>query len=397
MKAWFKPLLASSLCALTLSACSTFDGDDNELVPAELVDFKPQFEAKKLWSGSCGGGVGDFASRLAPALAGDVVYAASREGQVCAFDKSSGDKLWQVHLGDKKANHWFAGHYNAMLSGGLTATESQIFVGSEHGFVYALNAATGEQNWKVAVEGEALAPPMVAKGIVVVNTLSGRVYGLDEASGEQKWRFDNVVPPLTLRGLGAPAIASGGVFMGTPDGRLNVLTLEQGYQAWELQITQPEGSNDLERLVDVDADAKIEGDTVYAVAYNGDLIAVDIRNGQEKWKRPYSSYQGMTLEGFSIYLSNSSSYVYAIDRREGRELWANLQLENRQITTPAFVNRYAVVGDRQGYLHWLDANTGEFAARMRVDSDGVYTAPVVDGAVMYIQSRDGDLYAIETP
>ena len=242
-----------------------------------------------------------------------------------------------------------------------------------------------------------MAPPVESGGMLVVNTLSGKVYGLNSATGAEVWRYDDAVPPLTLRGLGIPAIENGGVFFGTSDGRLNALFLDRGFQIWEERITQPAGSNDLERMTDVDADVIVSTDTIYAVAYNGDLIAAELRSGREKWKRPYSSYQGMVMDGFQLYLSGSKSYVYAIDRRDATELWANLKLENRQITTPAYVGRYVVVGDFEGYLHWLDAVNGEFVARMEVDSSGLYTAPIVVGNIMYVQARDGDLYAIETP
>lgn len=396
MRSWIKPLALAGLGALALSACSMFE-DEDEIVIAELVEFEPQFEADVLWDSSAGSGVKDFASRLRPAVSDDKVFAASRFGEVVAFDKESGDELWDIQLAEKIDDSWLSGRRSALISGGLTVEGEQLFLGTERGLVYSLNSETGEENWKISVGGEVLAPPVVDDNVLVVNTQSGKVYGLNAETGEELWNFKNLVPPLTLRGLGSPSTANGGVFLGTPDGKLTALILHRGYQLWEEQVTAPTGTNDLERMVDVDADTIVAGDTVYAVAYNGDLMAANIRTGQEVWKRPYSSYQGMTLDGFQLYLSNTSSFVYAVDRRDATELWANLELENRQITTPAYVGRYVVVGDFEGYLHWLDANTGSFVSRMHVDSDGFYSAPVVDGDVLYIQSRDGDIYAIKTP
>jgi len=56
-----------------------------------------------------------------------------------------------------------------------------------------------------------------------------------------------------------------------------------------------------------------------------------------------------------------------------------------------------VVGDFEGYLHWLDNETGEIVARHQVDSSGIYATPTVADEVLYVQSRDGDLQAIKTP
>ncbi|GGA65641.1 outer membrane protein assembly factor BamB [Neiella marina] len=397
MTNWFRPLAVVALATFTLSACSLFGDDEEQIIVAELVDFEPQFEGEELWSASVGDGVGDHASRLRPAVGYDKVFAASRDGVVKALDQATGDTVWEVHVGERDTDRWFGGYRSAMVSGAVTVAYKKVFLGTERGFVIGLDAETGEEAWRVAVAGEVLAPPAVANGIVVANTLSGKIFGIDAESGEELWSFEGAVPPLTLRGSGTPAIDNGAVFAGTSDGKLTAIFLERGFQIWEEQVTLPVGTNDLERMVDVDADVLTGGDTVYAVAYNGDLVAAEMRSGRERWKRPYSSYQGMVMDGFQIYLSSSSSYVFAIDRRDATELWANRELENRQITTPAFVSRYVIVGDFEGYLHWLDANTGQFMARMHIDSDGLYATPVIDGDVAYLQTRGGDVYAIKTP
>ena len=55
-----------------------------------------------------------------------------------------------------------------------------------------------------------------------------------------------------------------------------------------------------------------------------------------------------------------------------------------------------VVGDFDGYLHWLDSETGNIVGRYDVGGDGVYVAPVVDNNIMYVQTRDGDIIALDT-
>ena len=48
-------------------------------------------------------------------------------------------------------------------------------------------------------------------------------------------------------------------------------------------------------------------------------------------------------------------------------------------SAPAYINGYVVVGDYQGYLHWLSAGDGRFVTRYRVGSDAV-TARAIPGA-----------------
>ena len=70
---------------------------------------------------------------------------------------------------------------------------------------------------------------------------------------------------------------------------------------------------------------------------------------------------------------------------------------NRDVTAPVEVKGYIVVGDYEGYLHWLDSTTGEIVSRHELDSSGTHVAPIVYEDILYSQARNGDLQAIQTP
>jgi outer membrane protein assembly factor BamB len=52
-----------------------------------------------------------------------------------------------------------------------------------------------------------------------------------------------------------------------------------------------------------------------------------------------------------------------------------------------------VVGDFEGYVHWLDVNSGELAARQRAANSAIVGAPLVVGDVVVVQTDDGHLVA----
>ena len=79
----------------------------------------------------------------------------------------------------------------------------------------------------------------------------------------------------------------------------------------------------------------------------------------------------------------------------GRTNWEHKALEYRDITTPVAVSSYVTVGDMDGYLHVMAQSDGRFVGRKRVDSKGLYSAPVVDGARIYTLGNSGRLTALE--
>jgi outer membrane protein assembly factor BamB len=55
--------------------------------------------------------------------------------------------------------------------------------------------------------------------------------------------------------------------------------------------------------------------------------------------------------------------------------------------------RTAVVGDAQGFVHFLDREDGQPLLRLSTDGSGVVGAPVVQGATLLVVTRAGGLYA----
>ena len=56
----------------------------------------------------------------------------------------------------------------------------------------------------------------------------------------------------------------------------------------------------------------------------------------------------------------------ALRQRDGAEVWRNDKLKRRGLSTPVVTSTAIAVADYQGYLHWLDKNTGELVARERI-------------------------------
>lgn len=393
-----KKLLAIALLSLGLGACSSTDDEDEATKVAELTEINQAFETDVLWETTVGDGVSDYFSRIKPNVAYGKLYSANRDGDVVALALENGKEIWSADLSNIKGERgFFDSRRPALLNGGPIAGIKKIFIGSENGDVFALNAESGEIDWQGKVKGEVIAAPAIDAGILVVNTASGVIKAFNASNGQDEWQIEQAVPALTLRGVSTPAISSGGVIVGSADGTLNVYILENGQQGWTAEIGEAGGSTQLERVIDVDSTPLIYGDRIYSISVKGHLTSVDLRTGRVLWERQYSSYRQLAVSGNTLFLTDVKGHVYAVDRQSGSEKWSQLSLTNRSVTGPAVAGNYVVVGDFEGYLHWIDQTTGEIVARHEVDSSGLNTAPTVHEDVIYVQSRDGDLQAIKIP
>ncbi|MGB0894238.1 MAG: outer membrane protein assembly factor BamB [Parashewanella sp.] len=393
MKSWCKNLLIVSLSVAALSACSSKDEEEEVISP--LPEIQASVFPQIGWSTSIGDGVEEYYSRLRPTVQYGKIFAGARDGEVIAFDEKTHEQLWSQNLNDVIKDAGIEKDF--LLSAGLTVARNKVFVGGESGVLVALDAETGKSVWHAMTGGELLSTPTVGEGIVVVNTGAGSLEAYDVDSGEQKWVHETQLPNLTLRGTGAANYEGGGFFIGTADGKVQVIVLQNGQIAWETPVYTPKGGNEFARMADVDMKPFLSSDKLFAVSYNGNLMAMDVRTGRSVWSRKYSSFHELDSAGLNLFLVDDKSRIYAIDKRNGLERWSNAELVNRGLTSPAVFEQYVVVGDFEGYLHFIDRETGVIAGRVEVDSDGLYVQPVVVGDKLYVQGRSGTLAEVTLP
>ena len=374
--------------AALLAGCSSmswmtdwFSGSSKEEPPAELVEFTPTIEVRTLWQEDVGAGRDKQLVNLAVEVRDGRVLAADRDGLVEALDAATGKTLWKVET-------------KLPLSAGPGAGDEVVVLGTSDGELVGLDPASGAEIWRQRASSEVLAVPRVWGGTVIARSIDGTLMALEADSGERRWVYQLPVPTLTLRGSSAPVIDSGLVIGGFASGKLAALDIDSGRLVWETSVTAPSGRSELERMVDIDADPVLYDGVLYVGTYQGDLAAVGEATGGVLWRRDLSCYAGLSVDWRSVYVTDSNDVVWAIDPRNGAAVWKQDRMQRRRLSAPAVVDDYLVVGDYEGYVHWLSKDDGEFVARTRVGSAPISTKPRVVDEVVYVYGDAGNLAAL---
>ena len=369
-------------------------GEKEEVVdpPAELIEFEPSLEVTEIWDRNTGSGTDDQYLILQPVVANEKIYIADTNRKLIALNISNGRNVWSYELKSGGGIFWGRGD-KVFITGGPGFGENTVLIGTSQGDVVALDPETGEQQWSAKVSSEVLSAPQKSDDIVIVRTLDGKIFGLNGDSGRRLWSYEKTVPNLSLRGTSTPVINDGVVVSGFDGGSLTALDINSGRTLWESGISSPRGRSPLERLVDIDANPVIYEAIVYAVTFQGQLAALTLNTGRPLWNRDISSYAGFSVDDETIFITDDKSVIWAFDRFNGGSLWKQDGLFNRQVTSPSIIGNYIVVGDFEGYLHWLDRTTGAFVARQRISRDRIIAAPVISDDIVYAFATNGQLAA----
>lgn len=372
-----RPLLL--LAVLLLGGCSWFKSKDPD-DPAELVDFKPTLKVGRIWSTNAGAGLDKAGRQIRPVFLSGVLYTADYKGQLVAIDASNGRKLWDTRT-------------KLPFIGGPGVGPQHVYVGTEDGEVYAFDAKSGTQLWSATVTSEVLAAPTEQDGIVVVRCIDGRIFGLNADTGRRLWIYDHSVPLLTLRGNAPLLIRAGIIYVGYDGGQVVALRLADGTLMWEQTLVNQEGRTELERLADIDGQLVLIASDLLVASYKKRLASLAADSGRLLWFKDISSATGVAVSRIHLAISDKGGNVWLLDRRNGAEFWKQDQLLRRGLTRPVFYGALVVVGDAEGYLHWINVSDGHFAARTKVGGDGFAGPPLVVGDTLYVMTRKGRLEA----
>ncbi len=373
---WLIPPLA----ALMLAGCS---GSSEIVKPAKLTEINNAHPPKILWTASAGGSQKDELQNLAPMVDDNRVYVAGPEGEVYAYDLKTGDRIWSKDL-------------DLPLSVGPGAGDKMVVVGSVTGKVVALAADSGKQLWQAQLPTSVDTTVSIGFNRVVVRTKDGSVTLLDAKTGKQLWSVSHDEPALTLQGQSRSLLFPDAIAVGYDDGELAVLNSQDGSALWKVQVAQPTGRTDIDRMVDIDATPLFDKGIFYVATYQGRLAAISAQGGRVIWSRKFSGFSDIIADDHAIYATDADGTIWAFDRRTGEPLWRQPALAHRKVTGPVLDNGHLVVGDYEGYLSVLDPQTGQIIGRGELDGDVISPMRVSDGKVV-ATTRDGDVAVFTLP
>ncbi|MFJ8016583.1 PQQ-binding-like beta-propeller repeat protein [Streptomyces sp. NPDC096339] len=177
---------------------------------------------RESWSYPVGdaGSCGNVPVRVTPGPDGNVYVAAGT--RVLSVDRASGRVRW---------------HFEApavflappAFAPGAAVTGGGVYLVDYLGTVYALDAVTGQDRWRIATEARSSTDPVVVEAGNIHLGAGSALYTLDAVTGTPKWRFA-AGGEIT----GMPAVADGRVHFGSADHCLYTLDAAGGQLRWKL-------------------------------------------------------------------------------------------------------------------------------------------------------------------
>ena len=369
-----KQRLILSVLAVACAGLVACSSTPSKPEPTELAAYKAEFAIAPTWSLN----LGEIAGPLSASVHSSRVALASSAGRVVLLDGDQGQVLWQVQL-------------DAPVQAGVGGDGQRFAVINARNEVLALEA--GKVLWKRALPASTLTVPLVAGGRVFVMTSDRAVTALDGASGRELWRYEHRgSDALVLRQAGL-LMPVGNTLIAGLGGRMVAIDPDKGRVQWEVAVGSMRGTNEVERLVDLVNHPARDAQTVCARAFQSAVACVDTATARTLWSKPTQGHQGLDMDDTQVFAVEGDDKVQALARADGQPMWTNDKLRFRGLTAPLVLGRSVVVGDAQGYVHFLSRKDGHVLQRLSTDGSAIAMAPVVVGQTLVVVTRQGQVRA----
>jgi outer membrane protein assembly factor BamB len=120
---------------------------------------------------------------------------------------------------------------------------------------------------------------------------------------------------------------------------------------------------------------------------------VDARRARLLWNKASNGATGLGVDADQAYGVDSTGRITAYRLSDGDAAWTTDGLRFRGLTAPLAAGDSLVVGDQEGYVHFLSRRDGALVGRVATDGSGIAGAPLQVGAQLVVLTRAGRVYA----
>lgn len=163
----------------------------------------------------------------APAVEGEFVYVTTRGAAAFKLHRETGDVHSTHSVGDSVRSTPAAARRDVW---------TQLYFGSEDRSVYSLRfkhvggTDTVERRWRTPTDGAVRSSPAVSDEEVYVGSDDGYLYALDREDGSELWRYD-----AEARVRSSPVVTDDAVYFGDQQGGVHAVDLSSGDGLWSYE------------------------------------------------------------------------------------------------------------------------------------------------------------------
>ena len=314
-------------------------------------------------------------------------------GNIISFDLKKNKVIWKNNISLKNDS-------NHNLGGGVTVYKDQVIINSPYGEVIAIDIKSGSVIWKKNIGIPLRAAPTIFDDKIFSLTLSNKLIVLNAEDGGLYWEHQGVFNNTTLVSSPKLAIDDNIVIVPYSNGDFFGINIANGKELWKDSFIDLEVKETSNSFNDIDAFPVIKKNIVIMTSASGKITSLNKKTGNRLWVKDVSSITTPAVNGNSIYIVNSNIELICLDIISGGIRWKRKIIESLSDKSrgiwhaPVIINSKLVLVGGDKKLIIVDPFKGKIEGIKNI-SGLPASSPFVYQKKVYLMLRNGDIIHIE--
>lgn len=286
---------------------------------------------------------------------------------------------------------------------------NMLYVGSEDGKLYAIDAISGEVKWQYKTDGAIHSTPAISNGKVFFLSYDGFFYALDLKDGELVWKFKtggefkfqvkdyykgDFKPDFWDFYLSSAIVDNAMVYFGSSDSNVYALDIETGAKKWQFKTG---GS--------IHSSPAIYKNNLIIGSWDSNIYCLNATTGIKKWSyatgKDTDNYiwigiqASPTIDDGVAYIGSRDAKLYAFNVKTGDTLWIKDEFDRSWMPSSAAIGKENIYTGSSDSFSFFSINkeTGNINYKAKTNAY-TFSSPAIDKKMGYIGSANGRLYGI---
>ena len=301
-----------------------------------------------------------------PLIQGNFVVQGNAIDGLKAYNKKTGKLIWSFNISSGVASP-------------LAFHKGNIYFGGADGFFYSVQLKTGLLNWKYFSASKNTSKPLIFDNTIYWRADNHKVYALD-LKGKILWSYSGSFSSgdFLVKGSSRPAVLRNNLYVALGQGDLVALNRKTGQLKWKISFPQS-----------ITEDLNINAKCLFAPVLDSHLFCLNPSNGKTLWK----------LEGGSSVLQHEKADIYQVLKNyayafKNRKLLWKKQLKESYPFPPVFVKKYLIYAFySRGSIDILYSKNGKSVESYKFGR-GLSAPITVEGNDLYLFSVSAYLHKL---
>ena len=333
-----------------------------------------------------------------PAIAKKIVYSIDRKGHVSAFSIKEKKIVWTTDIAGNTSSRNF---YN----GGILYSNDKLFVTNGTRYLVILDAVTGREIIRKEFPDILRTKAIMATGdLVIVQTISNQLVAYNINDSKFIWMHEGGIETISAKAHIHPVLYKGDIIASYSSGEVVAVDVKTGQEKWRYSllnfsdVTLP----GFEPAV-ITTEPIIAGENGYFATSTGKVIKLNLANGMPVWVKEAEDVQSMFLHQGNLFITNNARQIAAIGTDNGKVSWIGDLISEKERSKrkpkPALFQKPFVSVEGTGFAVNVIAGNGEIYKFTTDENGNLPRTPVIisiDKGVKYywISCCTGKLHLI---